>query len=288
MISMTQALLPLASPGPLTLRNAVLNTGVKVHREGIAIVLLQKTRLWFRAAVCFWATIVLLTPFMIYSEIFTSQTTTFTCDRGAGICAVNGRTNDVPRLADITRAEMDHDFNRRDGRHWGINLLTRDGKRHSIEQQRAIKNTVVDDYRTAVKAINAFLGDHTRQKLDTSFTYHAALSEVLQSFFYLFFGVAALFAAFPFWTKRRYTFEPGKIAFQVRRPFQRETQEIATDRITAIVDRPGANRRIVGLKLDDGSSISLIEAGPDQAPKANQLAKELAGILGKPLQISSA
>ena len=40
---------------------------MKIRRPDGTIVLFQKTRFWFRAAVCLWATLVLLDPLMIYS-----------------------------------------------------------------------------------------------------------------------------------------------------------------------------------------------------------------------------
>ena len=92
-----------AVPVPLSTLGTVLTAPMKIHKEGPTIRLSQKTRLWFRIAVCFWASVVLMMPLMIYSEFFSSTTTRFTCDRGTGVCAVNGRTREVPRLADITR-----------------------------------------------------------------------------------------------------------------------------------------------------------------------------------------
>lgn len=270
--------------GPIHREGAILNAPMKIHHESGRIILVQKTRLWFRAVVSFWAMVVLMTPFMLYSEIFTSQTTRFECDRGTGFCAVDGRTKDVPRLADLTRAQMDHDFNRRDGANWGISLVTRDGKKHSIEEQRAIKDSVIAEYRASVKTINAFLADPTQQKLDTSFTYHAGLSEQLQSVFYLGFGAITLLFAFQIWTKRLYTFEPGRVTLITRHPFQRATREIPAERIAAVTERQTSIRRAVELKLDDTSTIAFVDAGAIESPANHQLAQELANLLGKPLE----
>ena len=123
---------------PLSSGGTFLRAHLKIRREGGTIVLSQKTRLWFRLSVCVWAMVVLMTPFMLYDEIVNSHTTHFTCDRASGICAVEGDPKGVPPLADIARAVMDHDFNRRDDANWGINLVTSDGKKYAIEQQRAI------------------------------------------------------------------------------------------------------------------------------------------------------
>jgi hypothetical protein len=267
-----------------SLHGTALTAPMKISKQGGRIILSQKTRLWFRAAVCFWAAVVLMTPFMLYSELFSSQTTRLTCDRGTGDCAIDGRTKDVPRLAEISRAQMDHDFNRRDGINWGINLITRDGKKHSIEQQRAIRGSVVTDYRATVKAINAYLTDSTQQKLDTSFTYRAGFWEKLKSIFYLFFGAGTLFVAWGLWIRRTYTFEPDKVTVSVLHPFQRDTRQIAGDRITAITDRQFFNRKTVELKLDDDSTIPIVDAGGTEVMTAEQLAKELAQVLGKPLE----
>jgi len=273
-----------AFPGPLTRHGAIMTARMKIHKNDGKIVLSQKTRLWFRAAVCVWASVVLTTPFWIYWVLFNSQTTRFTCDRGDGVCAVDGRTQGVPRLDDLARAEMDHNWNRRDGVNWGINLVTRDGKKYRIEQQRAIKDSVVADYRAAVKAINAYLHDPAQQKLEVSYTYWAALSEKLQSIFYLFFGVGTLLVGWNLWRRRVYIFEPGKITVVVRHPFDRETKEYATDRITAIAERQFMNRRFVDLKLDDMSVVRVVEAWREEAPFTDQVAKELAGILGRPVE----
>ena len=276
----------LTSFGPIS-RPGAITAAVKIHKETGKIVLTQKMRIWFRVAVCLWAIVVLMTPFMIYSELFSSQTTRFTCDRGTGECAVDGRSREVPRLADIRRAEMDHDFNRRDGRNWGINLITQDGKKHSIEQQRAIKDSVVSDYRAAATAINAFLAHPAQQKLDVSFTYRAGLSEQLQSIFYFFFGAGTLFVGWLLWTKRLYTFEPGKVIIEVRRWFQHDAQEITADRITAIVERKTSRGRMVELRVDGPSNVAIIETGHSQAATNDPLARELAEVLGKPLESAS-
>ena len=273
--------------GPISRQGSITTAPMKIHKETGKIILSQKTRIWFRAAVCFWATVVLMTLLMIYSELFSSQTTSFTCDRSTGDCAVDGRNREVPRLDDISRAQMDRDFNRRDGRNWGINLITHDGKKHSIEQQRAIKDSVVSEYRATVTAINAYLAHREQQKLEVSFTYRASLWEKVQSIFYFLFGAVALFVGWLHWTKRLYTFEPGKVIIEVRRPFQRDTQEITADRIAAIALRPMSTGRFLELKIVGTSSIRVVETGGSQTTTDNALARELAEILGKPLESAS-
>ena len=86
--------LAVAPPGPLNGPGAILTAPMKIHKKGGKIILSQKTRLWFRTAVCLWASVVLMTPFMTYATLFTSQTTRFTCDRGSGVCAVDGSARD--------------------------------------------------------------------------------------------------------------------------------------------------------------------------------------------------
>jgi hypothetical protein len=270
-------LAPLSAPSALV-------SPFKVHKQGSKVVFSQKTRLWFRAAVCFWATVVFLTPFMIYFNFFSSQTTRFTCDRSTGACEVDGQTRDVPRLGDINRAVLDHDFNRRDGANYGIELITREGKKYPIEQQRAIKDSVIADYRKTVKAINAYVADPTQQKLDTSFTYRAGAWERFQSIFYFLFGVGTLFVAWRLWTTRLLTVEPGKITIVERHPFNRQTGEIAADRVSGIAFREFSDRRVVELKLDDASTVQVVNAGRMEALMADQMARELAGSLGKPLE----
>ena len=53
-------------------------------------------------------------------------------------------------------------------RELGFNLVTPDGKKYAIQQQRAITDSVIADYRQTAKTINAFLSDPAQQKLDTS------------------------------------------------------------------------------------------------------------------------
>lgn len=274
----------IAPPGSLHPEGAFLTAPMKVHKEKGRIILAQKTRLWFRVAVCFWAMVVLLTPFMIYSEWFTSQTTYFTCDRGTGICEVDGRSKDTPRLADIKLAQMDHDFNRRDGPNYGINLVARDGKKYPIEQQRAIKDSVIADYRSAVKTINAYLANPAQQKLSVSYTYVAGLSEKLVSIFYFLFGIVTLAVALGIWTKRRYIFEHEKVTLMVRRPFRHDKQEFTTQRISAIVDHQFASRRRIEIKVDGDNGIPLVSAGALDASKLDRIPLDLAEFLGKPIE----
>jgi len=269
---------------PLSSGGTFLRAHLKIRREGGMIVLSQKTRLWFRLSVCVWAMVVLMTPFMLYDEIVNSHTTHFTCDRASGICAVEGDPKGVPRLADIARAVMDHDFNRRDGANWGITLVTSDGKKYAIEQQRAIKDSVIADYRQTAKAINAFLADRGQQRLDTSFTYRAGISEILKSIFYLIFGIVTLGLGLSLWTRRTYTFESGKVTVRVRGPILRDTEEIANDGITAVADRRVSAGRRLELNLADSSSLQVLQEGPNENSMIRSLAQELAALLGKPLE----
>jgi hypothetical protein len=263
---------------------ALLTAPMKVHKENGRVILLQKTRLWFRAAVCFWAMVVLLTPFMIYSEWFGSQTTQFTCDRGTGVCEVDGRTKDTPPLADIKSAQIDHASNRRDGPNYGINLVTRDGKKYPIEQQRAIKDSVVADYRATVKTINAFLANPGQQKLDVSFTYVAGLQEKLQSIFYFFFGIGTLAAGLGLWTTRRYIFEREKITLMVGGPLRKRKQEFAGARISAVVDHVVVNERRIEVRVDGDHNIPVASAGPYTASLLDPIPMDLAEHLGKPIE----
>ena len=135
-------------PKPLTRAGAMLTEPMKIHKETGRIVLSQKKRFWFRAVVCFWALVTLVMPFILYDKLFLTHTCHLTCDRSTGVCAVNGQTRDIPKVADIKRAEMDRGWNSRDGRNWGINLVTADGKRHSVEEDRATKDSAIADYFT--------------------------------------------------------------------------------------------------------------------------------------------
>ena len=274
----------IASPGSLDAQGGFIKAAMEVHKESGRIVLSQKTRLWVYAAVGLWALVVLAGPFMIYSDFADSQTTHFTCDRGTGVCAVDGRPNDSPPLADIKRAEIDHDFNRRDGANYGITLVARDDKKYRIEQRRAIKGSVVADYRSAVRTINAYLANPGQPKLDVAYTYSASWWEKVQSVFYFLVSLIFLFIGLGMWTKRRYILEREKITFLIRGPFQHIRQELPTQRISAITDHVVANRRRIELKVDAYNGIAVISAGPWAAPKLDQIALDLAELLGKPIE----
>jgi hypothetical protein len=273
-----------ASPGSLSVQGGLIRAGMKVRKENGRIVLSQTTRFWVYAAVSFWALIVLAGPFMIYSDFFGSQTTHFTCDRGTGVCAVDGRSKDSPPMADIKRAEIDRDFNRRDGANYGITLVARDGKKYRIEQQRAIKSSVVAEYRAAVKTINAYLADPAQQKFDVSFTYSAGWWEKIQSVFYFLVALVFLCVGLMMWSKRRYILEREKITFLIRGPFQRYNQELPTARISAIVDHMVANQRRIDLKVDAYNGIGLVSASAWAASKLDQIALDLAEFLEKPIE----
>ena len=271
-------------PKPLTRAGGFLTAPMNVHKESGRIVLSQNTRIWFRAAVCFWALVVLGTLFMLYDQLFLSHNWHFTCDRNTGVCAVNGHTRDIPKLADIQSAEMDRGWNGRDGRNWGINLVTTDEKKHSIDEQRAIKASVVAEYRATVKAINAYLADPGQQKLDTAFTYIASLREKVTSVFYLLFEGLTLFLCLSRWSKQIYTFEPGSITVAVRGPFLRTRQEIDSNRITAIIDRQVVNSRFIELSLADGLLIAIVTMGSMETVMSASISMELGGVLGKPVR----
>jgi hypothetical protein len=247
-------------------------------------VLSQKTRLWFRVGVFMWGIVVLISPFTLYDEIFNSHTTRFTCDRASGICAIEGSPQPLPRLPNIVRAAMDHDFNRRDGANWGINLVTSDGNKFPIERNRAIKDSVIADYRRAAKQINAFLSDPKQQKLDASFTYRAGLTEILVSIFNLVFGVVTLWLGSLLWRRSTYTFESGKVTLSLRGPFLRREEEISNNRITAILNRPLLPGRRLELKLADTSSLPVLDEAANEKPVIGALAIELAALMGKPLE----
>ena len=270
------------APGPITLRGGIRIAAMKIHREPDKVVFSQKTRLWFRLAAFIWVLCSLMTPLMLYSQLFTTQTTRFTCDRASDQCAVNGQPKDLPRLSALKRAVLSREFNRRDGANYGIDLVTGDGKKYSIDAQRAIKQSAIDNYSASVKAINAFLADPSRQALDTSFTFQASIGEIVQSFFYLAFEAVTVFLLFLIWTRRIYTFEPDRVSMMVSRPFLRTRQEIQGYRVTAVVNHAVVNRRLVELKLDSGYPIAVVETW--RADGVTEIATELSRILGKPLE----
>ena len=143
---------------------------------------------------------------------------------------------------------------------------------------------MIADYRQTAKAINAFLADRGQQKLDTSFTYRAGISEILKSIFYLIFGIVTLGVGLLLWRSRTYTFESGKVIVRVRGPILRDMEEIANDGITAVADRRVSAGRRLELNLADSSSLQVLQEGPNENSMIRSLAKELAALLGKPLE----
>jgi hypothetical protein len=163
-------------------------------------------------------------------------------------------------------------------------LIARDGRKYPIERQRAIKDSVVAEYRSAVKMINAFLSNPSQQKLDVSYTYVAGLSENLKSIFYLLFGMGTLAKGLAIWTRRRYIFEHERVTLLVSRPFRHVKQEFATQRISAIIDRQVANRRRIELRLDGQNEIPVVSVGERDASKLDRIPSVLAELLGKPVE----
>jgi hypothetical protein len=277
----------IALPVRLESEGSLLRCPIKFRRENARIVLSQKTRLWFRSGVCLWAVVIVMTPFMIYSELFGATVVRFRCDRDAGTCAIGGRTRDVPRPADVVRAEMDRAFNRRDGANWGINLITRDGKKYAIDEQRGIAAGVVADYRNAVHAINAYVANPAQRVLDISFTYRASRGEKVQSFFYLLFGVGTLLIMGALWTSTAYVFEAERVTLATRSLFQRTAQQMPADRIVGVVDAAAPDGRLLNLKLAGGERISVLRTGNAGAAALADVAREVALLLMKPVERSS-
>lgn len=257
---------------------------MKIRRKDRTIVLVQKTRLWFRAGVCLWTLIVLLGTLMIYSMLFGSTTIRFTCDRAAGTCEIDGRTRDVPRLADIVSAKMDRDFNRRDGVNWGIDLVTREGKPYAIDAQRAIDGAVVAEYRATVKTINAFLATPAQKTLDTSFTYRAGVWEKIQSLVMEFSAIVILIAGYSLWTKTTYIFEPDRVTLVRRWAIESTTEELAAVNIARITNRSAIDGRHLELQLHDRGRFTVVQTSRENTVDMKALGEELSECLGKPLE----
>jgi hypothetical protein len=86
------------------------------------------------------------------------------------------------------------------------------------------------------------------------------------------------------WTRRTYIVEPGQVTVRVRGPVLRDTEHIANDGITAIADRPVFAGRILELNLADTCSLQVLREAASENSMISSLAKNLAALLGKPLE----
>jgi hypothetical protein len=221
-----------------------------------------------RIALYAWPLVVLLGAFLCYRTLFTSQTSTFTCERASGKCRLDG--NDAPALADIKGVELDTTYRGKEGRFYYPTLLLRDGGKFQLTQQGAQKDSVIADYRATVKAIEGFLGG-SEPRLETSFTYRAGTWEKVYSVGTLAGSALLMFVILGMAMTRTYTFDKAarKIELVDHRPLLGDkTRELAFGEVT--LDHQG---QAVELVLKDNSRVMILDQ--DEGNVAKQLGELL-------------
>jgi hypothetical protein len=122
-----------------------------------------------------WGAVIALAGWMAYSQLFSSVTTTLTCDRAADLCKLSGGTQrPVPRPSQIEHAQIRHHLEHKQGIVYDIYL-----DELAISPYAARSDESVASYRAAVAKIEAFLHDPTQPHLDASFTHWASTRDKL-------------------------------------------------------------------------------------------------------------
>lgn len=218
-----------------------------------------------------------------WSTLFRTRTTTFHCDRASGICELDGSSERLPRLDEIRSAELRRDVVRKRGLLHSIVLHLRDGSTRDIDSAGAQEATAVASYRSAVGAINAFLADRSRPRLDISFMYRASTSDKVGSIVQLVVALVVLATALFLWTSTTVTLDrSGTISLATGGPLRRSRRTISTADVVVVADRPVDRRRSLALHMADRSVIPLFVAAPPPPP-ADALGREIAELIGKPV-----
>jgi len=246
--------------------------GVHIERSADRLVLEQGPSMFVKIVVIAWPLLLLLGAYLCYRVLFKQPSTTFACDRASGTCSLDGSSEQMPALADITGAEIEVIHRSRQGDFRFINLLLKDGKKKTLSQDGAQRADSVASYKAAVAAIEKFLADPSQAKLETSFIYHASLWEKFWNVS-TWLGAAMVYAlVLGVAMTRTYTFDrtAKKLIAVDHKPIYGDVaQEITFDRIAEVMPGPP-----VELKLKDGAILT-IASGDD----AGALGKELAELV---------
>lgn len=257
---------------------------IELRRSGPdRLVLRQRPRRLVRAAVYGWSLVTVVLGAVAWSTLVRTHTTSFRCDRASGICELDGSSDRLPRLDQIRSAELRGDVVRKRGLLHSIVLTLRDGSTRDIDPGGAGEASAVASYRSAVGAINAFLADRSRPRLDISFTYRASNSDKVGSIVQLLVALVILATALFLWTSTTVTLDrSGTISLATGGPLRRSRRAIPTADVVAVADRPVDRKRALALHMADRSVIPLFVAAPPPPP-ADALGREIADLIGKPL-----
>jgi hypothetical protein len=242
------------------------------------LVLTQGPSTFVKIVTFAWPLALLLGAWLCYNVWFVARTTTFTCDRGTGKCAIDGETAAMPALADITGAELEKTHRNGQGDFYWVKLTLKEGRNKYVSHDGAQRNDVVAQYRATVEAIQGFLSDTSKQELETSFMYRSSTWEKVYAGFTTGGGLVLMLFLLVMFNTRTFTLERGKLTMSDSRPlFGTKSEEITADKIAAVVDRKD-DGRVIELKLSDGKTVTIL-SGDDQA--ADQVVKQAHELLGK-------
>jgi len=240
------------------------------------LVLVQGPSTFVKIATYGFALLLVIGVWLCYRTLFTTQTTTFTCDRASGKCELDGDSRNLPALADIASAELDTSHENRQGDFRWVTLVKKDGTKKNISPQGAQLESVVAEYKASVEAIQKFLADPSAPKLETKFTYRASLAEKVYIVMTFAGGLLVMGALLILWNTRTFTFDKssGKATLVDSRPlFGGNERDVAFDKITSI-----ASGTSVELVLADNSKVA-VASGDDIASIADKLHE----LTGKPI-----
>lgn len=248
------------------------------------LILRQRPRRLVRVAVYGWSLLTVVLAAVAWSTLFRAHTTTFRCDRADGICQLDGSPERLPRVDEIRSAELRQHVVRKRGLTHSITLHLRDGSTRDIDPGGAREATTIASYRSAVGAINAFLADRSRPRLDISFIHRASASEKVWRVVELIVALVLLAIALFLWTSTTVTFDrSGTISLATRGPLRRSHRAISTADVAAVADRPVDRGRALALHMADRSVIPLFFVAAPPPPPGDALGREIAELIGKPL-----
>ncbi len=217
--------------------------------------------------------LIVLGVYFCYAAFFVAKTTTFTCDRASGKCELDGKSEAVPSLSKIVGVELENQHRDRQGDFKFIKLVLGDGGKQYLSNDGAQRAEVVAEYRAAVDAIQAFLADPSRPKLETSWTYRASTWEKVYNVGMLVGALFFMAVVLGLANTRIYTFERGKVTLRDHRPvFGTSRRELAANEIARVTDGPA-----IELVLTDGSKVPILTGEDERAGAIVEQARKLLG-----------
>src|SRR5262245_14498 len=247
---------------------------VEVQRSVDRLVLEQGPSTFIKLVMYGLALLLPLGLYLCYRTLFTTQTTTFACDRATGKCTLDGNAAGMPALADIKDVELEKTWAARQGDFYWITLRLKDGGKQKITPQGAQQKEVVAQYRAALDKIKSFLADSAAPRLETSFTFRSSLGQKFYTVTNVLGGASFLFMLLPLNATSTFTFDKNaaKATFDTRTPvLGTKHRDVAFADIQSIDESKG-----VALKLASSETV-VVWTGADA-----ELAGRIAELVGKP------